>query len=223
MTTDAPRSIGPDTYDQHYYGHVEPHTANYHNYGNPHWAQPLAGFLHFTFDGPFLDVGAAFGHLTRELNRLCDEHEDGNAAQFARAAEWSAYAYERRVCGDAMVHADGRALPWSAGTFGCVTSMDYLEHFPPDGTRDAITECDRVLRPGGYQVHLVGAHNPRDHLSVHMSDPTHQNHETLTWYLDAFQALGYAVEWDLTHALNTHAVWRETDWNGRWIVLSKRP
>ncbi len=206
---------GPWVYDARYYGHgPEPPTANYRGYGEPHWARPLAHWLvERVGQAPYLDVGAAFGYLTRELARLGVE---------AWAVEWSAYATARAAT-DRMVRADGRRLPFRDGAFGTVVSMDYLEHFTPVDTIFAVEELHRVCRPGGMQVHLIGWHHPRHDLDRHLSDPTHRNHASVRWYLNAFTRLGYAQDKALSRAINLHPLWRDTDWRGRWVVWRRDP
>jgi SAM-dependent methyltransferase len=208
--------LSPDLYDAHYYGHEPPYTANYRFYGQPHWSKPLAAWLVAQTTGPWLDVGAAFGYLTRDLAALTEDPER------AWAAEWSAYAVKRAVT-DRMVQADARELHqhFTPGTFGTVTSMDLLEHLEPADTERVIDEIAALLVPGGWSVNLVGWHNPTHDLAAHMSDPTHRNHEPIRWYLRAFWARGFTLDRPRTRDLNLHPVWAESDWRGRWIVMQK--
>lgn len=204
-----------NSYDADYYGNSTTPKANYRWYGPgsvPHWAYPLSAWLTHYVLAPYLDIGCAFGHLVRELARAGHE---------AQGVDWSPYATERAVVPDRVHRADGRALPFAARAFGTVVSLDYLEHFTPDGTTAAIAEIDRVLRPGGHTVHLVGAHNPAEDVSRHLSDPTHANHEQLEWYAGRFEALGYRRAAVLEQSLNEHPAWRSTDWRGRWLAFAK--
>lgn len=222
MTTIVPHDPAPpapDVYDAHYYGHTDTPTANYRGYGTPDWAEPLAAWLYYVFAGPYLDIGCAFGHLVAAINRLA--RLAGTPDQRATGVEWSPYAVARSVAPLDMLQVDGRTLPIGDGAFGCTVSMDYLEHFEPPDSERAIAEAVRVTRPGGYTVHLIGAHNHGEDLSRHLSDPTHRNHLPLRWYVDAFRRRGCEVAEDLTEALNRHPLWARRDWNGRWVVLAR--
>lgn len=215
----SPEEYGPD-----YYGQTATPSGNYRDYGphsEPHWSKPLARWLAQQGRPPYLDLGAAFGHLVRDL-----------AARGlpALAVEWSETAHEQRVVGFGReptngnyLHQDARAMlsSWLAHFFGTVTSLDFLEHFEPEETETIIREVYRVTRPAGLSAHLVGAHNPKDSLSNHMSDPTHRNHNPLAWYREAFQAAGFVYDAIRTQDLNANPAWRGTDWNGRWLVFTK--
>lgn len=65
--------------------------------------------------------------------------------------------YGRRMGLDRMSQADLAALPFQAGSFDVVTSMDVLAHFPPGEEGQPIRELARVLTPGGLLVLRVSA------------------------------------------------------------------
>lgn len=214
----------PGLYDAHYYGHADPPTANYRRYGEPHWSAPLAAWLVEHAQGPFLDAGAAFGHLTRDLNvRLARDLLAKFRHVDAVAIEWSPYATEHAVCGPAMMRADLRTIAdlWIPEYFGTVTSLDVLEHFDPAQTIAVLRALDTVLAPEGWQIHLVGAAPAKGDSSGHWDDPTHRNHQPLRWYREQFVALGYRQDEPREELLNTHPAWSATDWCGRWLVYRK--
>lgn len=219
---ELPRA-GPDLYGPAYYGAggTRP-TANYRLYGpesTPHWSMPLASWLWAHCTPPFLDVGCAFGHLVRDLNRLRIKEEPEPAAQ---GVEWSEYATARTVGEGQVWRHDARRLPFADAWYGTVVSLDFLEHHIPADTVRCLREMDRVLQPGGWSVHLIGAHNPTEDLSRHRSDPTHLNHLALDWYLAEMRSLGWGDEPDLTIDLNQEPAWAQTDWNGRMVVFRKK-
>ncbi len=66
-------------------------------------------------------------------------------------------SYGRRMGLDRMSQADLAALPFLAGSFDVVTSMDVLPHFPLGEECQPIRELARVLTPGGLLVLRVSA------------------------------------------------------------------
>jgi SAM-dependent methyltransferase len=208
---------GSEFYDASYFGAdpQRPAKANYHGYrpsSIPHWSAPLAGWLAVNLEGPFLDVGAAYGHLCRDLNAI------GAAAD---AVEWSGYAYANRVT-QHLRRGDARKLPFADEEYGTVTSLDLLEHFTPPETELVLQEMKRVSRRGAAMVHVIGAHNPQEDLSRHLEDPSHANHEPLGWYLDRFAELGFFVHERLTQSVRALPAIVNTDWVGRTVVLVEK-
>lgn len=216
-------------YNADYYGNTETPTANYRNYNenaNPHWARPLAEWLSTHAKYPILDLGCAFGHLVREIARVALVLSPDNAiAAPAVGVEWSPYALAHSVApAGTVLGVDARQAQSHLGAraFGAVVSLDFLEHFPPADTTLLIEQSFHMTRPGGLAVHLIGAHDPADDLSNHLSDPSHVNHEPLGWYKRQFQDAGFMYRPDLTFELNTVPAWIHTDWNGR-IMAFVRP
>lgn len=214
-------------YDAAYYG-MAGQKGNYSCYGPesvPDWSVPLATVLVLNFPGRYLDVGCAYGHLVRDINRACVRkggiyRRECDVRQ-AVGIEWSDYAAAHKVaCADDYIHADARvALNWLPGSsFGTVTSLDFLEHFEPTETRYLLYQMMRVLAPGGWMVHLVGA---PDASPTYHTDPTHQNSQPLTWYLEQLAALGMRVDDTITQHLAACPPWCTTDWAGRFVVAQK--
>ena len=57
---------------------------------------------------------------------------------------------------DHLLCADAMCLPFEAGTFDAIVSMDVLEHISDDAL--ALREFYRVLKPGGRVVLMVPAY-----------------------------------------------------------------
>lgn len=215
-------------YDARYYGMEDPPRGNYRRYGpraDPHWARPLANWLHERAPFPVLDLGCAFGHLVREIVALRPPKanpEKGRGEAPAWGIEWSDYCAANRVTGF-FTQADARNARdlFGVWSFGTVITLDFLEHLPPADGVKMIATIGELTRPQGWGVHVIGAHNPADDLSAHLSDPTHVNHEPLAWYLAAFSANGFTVDEERTAAIRLVPAWKETDWNGRIFVLRK--
>jgi SAM-dependent methyltransferase len=58
-----------------------------------------------------------------------------------------------------LAQADTGRLPFPAGAFDLVTSFDVLPMLPPGADRAALAELTRVLRPGGWSLVRVAAHD----------------------------------------------------------------
>ncbi len=59
----------------------------------------------------------------------------------------------RRALPDAELHKAGaQALPFADARFDCLTCIEVLEHVPAEARRTALSEFQRVLRPGGRLV-----------------------------------------------------------------------
>ncbi|MFF1281338.1 class I SAM-dependent methyltransferase [Streptomyces sp. NPDC058299] len=101
--------------------------------------------------GRLLDVACGTGIVTRWFAAVRPESRvtgvDATPAMVRRAAA--------RLPG-AIVRADGRRLPFRAGTFDAVVTV-WLLHLlhDPEDVRAVVAECARVLRPGGTYVTTV--------------------------------------------------------------------
>lgn len=98
-----------------------------------------------------LDVGCGTGIVTR---RLAAGRPGLRVAGVDRAFEMARRA-AARLPGTVLL-ADSRRLPMCDGTFDAVTSV-WLLHLldGPDDVRAVLSECARVLRPGGVYVTTV--------------------------------------------------------------------
>ena len=99
-----------------------------------------------------LDVGCATGYLVEVLR------ERGIDAQ---GCDLSAYAIDHAApgaVGHVRVANLFAGLPWPDGTFDLVTSLEILEHLPPDRVPDALAELARVC--GGYLYATIPSFGP---------------------------------------------------------------
>ncbi len=99
-----------------------------------------------------LDVGCATGYLVEVLR------ERGIDAQ---GSDLSAYAIDHATAG-AVGHVRVAnlfaGLPWPDGAFDLVTTLEILEHLPPDRVPDALDELARVC--GGYLYATIPSFGP---------------------------------------------------------------
>ena len=96
-----------------------------------------------------LEIGAGTGRQGLELRKL------GHRVEMIDLAS-SNYVHER-LC--EITDYDGRRIPFDNATFDVVYSSNVLEHVADLTTLHA--EIRRVLRPGGYAIHLVPTHHWR--------------------------------------------------------------
>ncbi len=99
-----------------------------------------------------LDVGCATGFLVEVLR------ERGIDAE---GCDLSAYAVDHAAPGargHVRVANLFAGLPWADGAFDLVTSLEILEHLPPDRVPDAVTELARVC--GGYLYATIPSFGP---------------------------------------------------------------
>jgi SAM-dependent methyltransferase len=127
-----------DAYDEwhrQFHADVDPIDTPWHTMAIPH-LPPLEGLR-------VLEIGCGRGGFSRYL---ASNGADLVAADFSPAAVEMA---ARGLDGDVVV-ADIEAIPFEAGSFDLVVSLDTIEHVP-NPTR-AVAELTRVLKPGGKLV-----------------------------------------------------------------------
>lgn len=93
-----------------------------------------------------LEVGAGTGQQTK---MLCERGFDATALELAN----SNYADSRVM---PIAEYDGRHFPFDDATFDIVFSSNVLEHV--GDLRQMHAEIRRVLRPGGYALHIMPTH-----------------------------------------------------------------
>lgn len=92
-----------------------------------------------------LEVGCGQGHLTRRL-----------AARGIDVTGIEANPEAVEVAGtDRVLHMHGESLDFESESFGTVISVHVLEHIP--SLERAISEMERVLKPGGRSLHIYPA------------------------------------------------------------------
>ncbi|MBV6431959.1 MAG: Ubiquinone/menaquinone biosynthesis C-methyltransferase UbiE [Bryobacteraceae bacterium] len=98
-----------------------------------------------------LEAGCGTGHLSRKLT----ERYGWRMVPVDLARE--GLEYGRGLGVERMVQADVTRLPFAAGVFDAVLSMDVIVHFPRGKEFPAFLELARVLKPGGLMVVRVSA------------------------------------------------------------------
>jgi len=96
-----------------------------------------------------LDLGCGTGGnaaLLKEFGEIIGADSSPTALKIAQKADFSKLI---------AIHNEAR-LPFENNTFDCVTLLDVLEHIENDD--DAISECRRVLKPGGSLILTVPAY-----------------------------------------------------------------
>jgi SAM-dependent methyltransferase len=99
--------------------------------------------------GPILDVGCGTGGNLESLAHWgCETGIDISPLALD-------YARRRRL--PRLAQASGLALPFKNNTFGMVTAFDVLYHRWVTNDDNAVRECYRVLRPGGWLLVMDAA------------------------------------------------------------------
>ena len=98
-----------------------------------------------------LEVGAGTGFFSRCLERRYAWK------LFPLDLGWEGLQLGRKLGIPRMVQADMRLLPFGAGAFDAVVSMDVLVHMPRGEEQGPLREMARVLRPGGLLAMRVSA------------------------------------------------------------------
>ncbi|MBS1823789.1 MAG: methyltransferase domain-containing protein [Acidobacteria bacterium] len=112
-----------------------------------------------------LEAGCGTGHLSR----LLEQRYGWRMVPVDLAPEGLAYGKGLGV--ERLVQADIAALPFAAGAFDAVLSMDVIVHFPRGEEHRPFAEFVRVCKPGGLLVIRVSA------LDILRSRHSHFAHE----------------------------------------------
>ncbi len=99
-----------------------------------------------------LDVGCATGYLVEVLRERGIEAEGCDLSQFAVDHATPGAA------GHVRVASLSDRLPWDDGAFELVTTLEILEHLPPDRVRRALAELSRVC--GGHLYATIPSFGP---------------------------------------------------------------
>lgn len=120
-----------------------------------------------------LDMGAATGHLVREIERVGLE---------AAGIDISDWAIENRVT-EAVVKGTALDLPFPDGHFDTITSQDFMEHMHPDDLPQVLAEQVRVTKTGAHIFHLIPYYDSDEpfQLDAHLCQASQR------WWLDLFE------------------------------------
>ena len=163
-------------------------------------------------EGPALDLGTGMGLMARELaGRGLDVitvDVDAEGQQLAAALTEDPDLAGRIT----FTRADGAALPFPDGYFGCAVTMDALHHFS-DGA-PILRELLRVVRPGGLVVlaefdaegFALVARVHESEGGIHPEGPV-----TMDWARGFLGALGAAEEAARETSLHRVAVFRKPE------------
>jgi SAM-dependent methyltransferase len=90
-----------------------------------------------------LEVGCGTGYFSR----VCQERYGWPV--YPLDLGWEGLRYCQEMGLDRLVQADMRALPFQAGAFDLLMSLDVIVHLPRGEEDEAVREMARVLAPGG--------------------------------------------------------------------------
>ncbi len=102
-----------------------------------------------------LDAGCGTGANARFLS----EWGQVTALDLDRYALRQAHRTPAGGAAAGLAQADTGHLPFPAGAFDLITSFDVLPMLPPGADRAALAELTRALRPGGWLLVRVAAHD----------------------------------------------------------------
>jgi ubiquinone/menaquinone biosynthesis C-methylase UbiE len=110
-----------------------------------------------------LDIGCGTGSLASSLRRT---HPKVRVTGLDRDPRMLLRAEDRhRSSGVSWVQGSGRRLPFADATFDAVTATLFLHHLTHPQKLEALSEANRVLRPGG-SLHVADWTKPKPGLSA---------------------------------------------------------
>lgn len=182
--------------------------SNYINYGDdPGW-EPTVRELHHWLPrhSAILEIGAAKGYFVRAA-RLSGFRCVG--------VDVSEYAV-REAVSEVQWCDITQGLYFTDSAFDAVVSWEVLEHVPEDDIPPLAEEMDRVLRPGGLQVHRIGVLIPGREAEF-FSDVTH---------VTPWERARWARVWsDYEHSPVVERafdkLFADRDWSGRFFAYRK--
>ena len=98
-----------------------------------------------------LDAGCGTGYFAKLVEQRYE------FPTFAIDYGWPGLEHARLLGLERLAQADVRALPFAAGAFGLILSMDVIVHFERGDERPAIQDMTRLLAPSGLLVIRVSA------------------------------------------------------------------
>lgn len=182
--------------------------SNYISYGDdPGWELTVAEMRHcLPPSAHVLEIGAAKGYFVRAA-RLGGFRCVG--------VDVSDYAVSQAVvevqCCDVT-----RGLDFEDGSFDAVVSWEVLEHVPEPDIAFLSEEMDRVLAPGGLQLHRIGVLIPGREAEF-FSDKTH----VTPWGRSRWAMIwsGYHHIPSIEKAFDSR--FSDRDWSGRFFAYRK--
>jgi len=140
-----------------------------------------------------LDVGCGGGNELLKVYRTVGIDLSFSGLKSAREIYW------------AVAAADARALPFAGETFDVINSWDVFGHIPPEQKDEVLAEWRRVLKPGGWMIHIIEAHctapfynlvrrhqNLLDKYFIELDG--HYGLELPSEIISRFQAAGFKIE-----------------------------
>ncbi len=149
--------VGGASYHEQWYGEREPEFYSY----------ILHDIITYGLPGPILDVGCGVGLFLALASKWGLEVAGCDGSEYA-VQQASVRVPNARVKRCFL----SEPLPFDTASFGNVLLNQVIEHLPFTASEHALSECHRILRPGGMLfVFSPSAANAREV----MADPTHQN------------------------------------------------
>lgn len=182
--------------------------SNYVNYGDdPGWSDTVEALRTYLPRGSsVLEIGAAKGFFVRAAR---------SGGYVCAGVDVSEYAVACSA-GDVAVADASAGLLFADASFDAVVSWECLEHIPEDRIRRTAAEMDRVLRPGGVQVHRIAVFRPGFEAEFY-SDATH----VLAWSREEWVALWSGYERLIMLENSMDRKFAHRDWAGRFFAFRK--
>jgi len=120
----------------------------------------IVSLLDLTDAHRVLDLGCGTGVLTRMIADKLNEDAGGKAIGIDAAAKMVRVARKKRAAGNCIFEImAAEILTYENDSFDAVVSSLFFHHVPLDLKEKALSEANRVLRPGG-QLIIADMHTP---------------------------------------------------------------
>lgn len=200
----SPESCG--MYDAGYFERGE--GSNYVNYADdPGWALTVAEMQHWLRPGSsVLEIGAAKGYFVRAARLVGFRCVGVDVSEYAVSTSVAPV-----TCCDVTA-----GLDFSDESFDAVVSWECLEHIPEPEIYPLAGHMDRVLRPGGLQLHRIGVLIPGRE-DEFFSDVTH----VTPWERSQWSRVwdGYVHSPVVERGFDRR--FSDRDWQGRFFAYRK--